>query len=414
MTEQNAASASYEIKAAVDGLGYGYDEFKMDEPMNAGTATSGSGNNLQEKLDRLNTEVSQLEERMQMISRAAARPRLAGDAAGEMDAEENEQKSLFLDNYVRRGSEAEIARFESKSLNIGTPSDGGYAVPEVIDESIDRLLTDISPVRAVANVVQVGSSNYKKLISTTGPASGWVGETAARPETDTPNFAEITPPLGEIYANPAATQAMLDDAFFDVEAWLSEELATEFGAMEGAAFINGDGVNKPKGILSYATDSTEDSARAFGTLQHIPTGVSGAFPATDPSDVLVDLVHELRPAYRQGAVFLMNTNTLAQIRKFKDADGNYLWRPGLGEGSPATLLGYPVMEAEDMPDIGADSLSIAFGNFNRGYLIADRMGTRILRDPYSNKPFVHFYATRRTGGAVVNSEAIKLLKFSIA
>ncbi|MGD8327197.1 MAG: phage major capsid protein [Sphingomonadales bacterium] len=414
MTEQNAASASYEIKAAVDGLGYGHDEFKMDEPMNAGIATGGSGNNLQEKLERLNTEVSQLEERMQMISRAAARPRLSGDAAAEMDTEENEQKSLFLDNYVRRGSEAEIARFESKSLNIGNPADGGYAVPEVIDESIDRLLTDISPVRSVANVVQVGSSNYKKLISTTGPASGWVGETAARPETDTPNFAEITPPLGEIYANPAATQAMLDDAFFDVEAWLSEELATEFGAMEGAAFINGDGVNKPKGILSYATDVAEDSARAFGTLQHISTGVSGAFPATDPSDILVDLVHELRPAYRQGAVFLMNTNTLAQIRKFKDADGNYLWRPGLGEGSPATLLGYPVMEAEDMPDIGADSLSIAFGNFNRGYLIADRMGTRILRDPYSNKPFVHFYATRRTGGAVVNSEAIKLLKFSIA
>lgn len=406
MTEQSAASASYEIKAAVDGLGY--DEFKMDQVM---TENSGGGE-LQEKLERLNNEVSQLEERMQMISRAAARPRLSGDAA--METEDSEQKSAFLDNYVRRGSEAEVARFEAKSLNIGTPSDGGYAVPEVIDESIDRLLTDISPVRSVANVVQVGSSNYKKLISTTGPASGWVGETAARPETDTPNFAEITPPLGEIYANPAATQAMLDDAFFDVEAWLSEELATEFGAMEGAAFINGDGVNKPKGILSYTTDAADDAARAFGTLQHIPTGVSGDFPASDPADVLVDLVHELRPAYRQGAVFLMNTNTLAQIRKFKDVDGNYLWRPGLGEGAPATLLGYPVMEAEDMPDVGADSLSIAFGNFNRGYLIADRMGTRILRDPYSNKPFVHFYATRRTGGAVVNSEAIKLLKFSLA
>lgn len=412
MSEEHMNPASYEIKAAVGER----DFYKMDEGM-ASTETSVPGamntDEVQSKLERLNSEVSSLERRMEMISRAAARPQMAAEA-DVMEEGADEQKSVFLDGYVRNGREAELGRYEAKSLNISMPQDGGYAVPEAIDENIDRVLRDVSPIRSIATVVQVGTSDYKKLISTTGPASGWVGEAAARPETDTPNFAEIAPPLGEIYANPAATQAMLDDAFFDVEAWLSEELASEFGVMEGAAFVNGDGINKPRGFLTYLTANEDDASRAFGTLQHVPTGVDGGFPAGDPADILVDLIHQLRPSYRQGAVFVMNTNTLAQIRKFKDGDGNYLWRPGLGEAQPATLLGYPVMEAEDMPDVAADSLSVAFGNFNRGYLITDRMGTRVLRDPYSNKPFVHFYATKRTGGAVVNSQAIKLLKFSIA
>ncbi|MCH8347365.1 MAG: phage major capsid protein, partial [Proteobacteria bacterium] len=214
-------------------------------------------------------------------------------------------------------------------------------------------------------------------------------------------------------ANPAATQSMLDDAFFNVEEWLAEELAQEFGQKEGAAFVNGDGTNKPKGYLQYTTAATDDASRAFGTLQHVATGVAGNFPASDPSDILIDLIYALRPVYRAGAIFVMNTNLVAEIRKFKDADGDYLWKPGLAEGVPSTLLGYPVVEAEDMPDKATDSLSIAFGNFKRGYIITDRTGTRVLRDPFSNKPFVHFYTTKRVGGGVVNSEAIKLLKFSL-
>jgi len=185
------------------------------------------------------------------------------------------------------------------------------------------------------------------------------------------------------------------------------------GCAEGAAFVAGSGTNQPKGFLTYTTSTAGDSARAFGTLQHIATGVSGGFPASDPADKLIDLVHSLRPVYRNGAVFAMNTNTLSAIRKFKDADGNYLWRPGLADGAPATLMGYRVIEVQDMPDVSADSLSVAFGNFGRGYTITDRTGVRLLRDPYSNKPFVHFYTTKRVGGGVVNSEAIKLLKFSL-
>jgi HK97 family phage major capsid protein len=205
---------------------------------------------------------------------------------------------------------------------------------------------------------------------------------------------------------------MLDDAAFDVEAWLAGEIAAEFARAEGVAFVSGDGTSKPKGFLAAPNAATADGARAFGTLQFIETGVDGGFPASDPQDILIDLVQALRSPYRQGAAFVMNSATAARVRKFKTTDGAFIWQPGLVAGQPDTLLGYPVVEAEDMPDVAAGSLSIAFGNFKAGYLIAERGETQILRDPYTNKPFVHFYATRRVGGQVMNSEAIKLLKFA--
>jgi HK97 family phage major capsid protein len=205
---------------------------------------------------------------------------------------------------------------------------------------------------------------------------------------------------------------MLDDAMFDVESWLANEIATEFARAEGAAFVGGTGVNQPLGFLSSPTATTADGVRPMGTLQTIGTGVSAAFPASNPADKLIDLVQSLRSPYRQGAVFVMSSGTAAAIRKFKTADGAFLFQPSLAAGQPATLLGYPLIEAADMPDIGAGSLSIAFGNFKAGYVIAERNATTILRDPYTHKPYVHFYATKRIGGQVVNSEAIKLLKFA--
>jgi HK97 family phage major capsid protein len=204
---------------------------------------------------------------------------------------------------------------------------------------------------------------------------------------------------------------MLDDAQFDVEAWLASEIAREFAVAEGAAFVNGNGTNKPKGFLTYTTTNEVDSVRAFGSLQYLASGAAGAF-AANPQDKLIDLVQSLRAPYRQGASFVMNSATLAVIRKMKTSDGAFIWQPGLVGGQPATLLGYPVVEAEDMPDIAANSLSIAFGNFQAGYVIGERSETSILRDPFSNKPFVHFYAVKRIGGAVANSEAIKLMKFA--
>jgi HK97 family phage major capsid protein len=352
-----------------------------------------------EDVAQLREEMAQLRSRVDAQAVAAARPALSGARA---------QGSPFVESYLRKGLEAGI---EMKAMSGVTDAAGGYAVPEEIDAEIGRLLTSISPIRAIANVVRVGSAGYRKLVTAGGTPSGWVSETAGRPETGTPSFIEVAPPFGELYANPAASQAMLDDAAFDVEAWLAQEIATEFARAEGSAFVTGNGINRPKGFLAGPTSAQADSARPFGTLQYLATGAAGAFGA-NPGDRLIDLVQMLRPPYRQGASFVMNSATASAIRKFKTADGAFLWQPGLVAGQPDSLLGYPVVEAEDMPDIAADSLSVAFGNFKAGYLIAERTETQILRDPFTHKPFVHFYATKRVGGQVANSEAIKLMKFA--
>ncbi|MBX7481473.1 phage major capsid protein [Qipengyuania qiaonensis] len=349
----------------------------------------------------LRSDVDEVKARVERIGRAAARPALA--AADETAPE----VKGFVQGYLRRGSTAEF-----KSITGTVPADGGYAVPRQIDAAIARALTDISPIRAIAQVVQTGSAGYRKLVTTGSTASGWVAETAGRPETGTPNFAEIAPPTGELFANPAASQAMLDDAGFDIENWLAAEIATEFARAEGAAFVNGTGVNQPKGFLAAPMSEDFDGDRPFGTLQYIASGDAGGFDA-NPDAKLIDLVHTLKAGHRQGASFVMNSATLAEVRKLKTADGAFLWQPGLVDGQPDRLLGYPVVEAEDMPDIAADACPIAFGNFRHGYLIAERSATQVLRDPFTNKPFVHFYATKRVGGQVLDSNAIKLLKVEL-
>nr|WP_315460676.1 phage major capsid protein [uncultured Sphingomonas sp.] len=325
-----------------------------------------------------------------------------------LDGARVEQADGAFAGFVRTGTVLEMKAFTGV-----TGDAGGYAVPREVDGEIAKVLKSISPIRAIANVVTVGSAGYRKLITTGGTPSGWAAETAARPETASPVFAELVPPMGELYANPSASQAMLDDAAFDVEAWLAGEIATEFARAEGAAFVGGTGVNRPKGFLTAPVSTAKDATRPLGTLQYLPSGAAEDF-GTAPDERLLDLVHALRAPYRQGASFVMNANTLARIRKFKTADGMPLWQPSLAAGQPATLLGYPVVEAEDMPDIAANALSIAFGNFQAGYLIAERGETAILRDPYSNKPFVSFYATKRVGGCVADSAAIKLMKIATA
>lgn len=325
-----------------------------------------------------------------------------------LDGARVEQTDGAFAGFVRTGTVLEMKAFTGV-----TGDAGGYAVPREVDGEIARVLKGISPIRAIANVVTVGSAGYRKLITTGGTPSGWAAETAARPETASPVFAELVPPKGELYANPSASQAMLDDVAFDVEAWLAGEIATEFARAEGAAFVGGNGVNRPKGFLTAPVSTAKDATRPLGTLQYLPSGAAEDFGAA-PDERLLDLVHSLRAPYRQGASFVMNANTLARIRKFKTADDMPLWQPSLAAGQPATLLGYPVVEAEDMPDIAANALSIAFGNFQAGYLIAERGETAILRDPYSNKPFVSFYATKRVGGCVADSAAIKLMKIATA
>ena len=355
-------------------------------------------------IDSLRGDVEDVKGRLDRVSRAASRPMLGG-ASASSEARGPEVKG-FVDGYLRQGRESEV-----KSLSGAVASDGGYAVPREIDAEIARRLKAISPIRSIAQVVQTGSAGYRKLISTGGTASGWVSETTARAETATPGFAEVAPPSGELYANPAASQAMLDDAVFDLESWLADEIAMEFARAEGAAFVSGSGTNQPKGFLAGPTAATGDATRAFGTLQFLASGNATGL-GTAPQDTLIDLVHSLKDGHRQGASFVMNAGTLAQVRKLKTSDGAFVWQPGLTEGQPDRLLGYPVVEAADMPDIAANAFPIAFGNFRAGYLIAERSVTSILRDPFTNKPFVNFYATKRIGGQVLDSDAIKLLKIS--
>jgi HK97 family phage major capsid protein len=349
----------------------------------------------------LKAELELLKSKIAAGAIAAQRPPLDGVKSAEATS--------FVDQYIRRGIEAGL---ETKAIGNSSDAIGGYAVPKEIDTVIDQTLTAISPIRSIANVVKVGSAGYRKLVASGGTPSGWVGFEAARPETGTPTFTEVVPASGDLYANPAVSQQMLDDAMFDVEHFLAHEIAHEFARAEGAAYVSGSGTSQPLGFLSSPNATTADGTRAMGTLQYIGTGTAGGFPATNPADKLIDLVQSLRSPYRQGAVFVMNSSTASAIRKFKASTGEFLFQPSLAAGQPASLLGYPLIEAEDMPDVAANSLSIAFGNFKAGYVIAERNATTILRDPYSHKPYVHFYATKRVGGQVVNSEAIKLLKFA--
>ena len=354
----------------------------------------------EEAIGVLRSDVDEVKARLDRVSRAAARPALTT-----ADEPSPEVKG-FVDLYLRRGEERQF-----KSLSGATNADGGYAVPREIDALIASELKEISPIRSLAQVVQVGTAGYRKLVATGGTASGWVSETATRTGTDTPEFAEIAPPSGELYANPAASQRMLDDVAFDVEGWLASEIAMEFARAEGAAFVKGTGTNQPKGFLAASTSLLGDATRTFGTLQYIASGDDEGFDES-PDAKLIDLIHTLKAGHRQGASWVMNSSTLAEVRKLKTSDGAFLWQPGLVEGQPDRLLGYPVVEAEDMPDIAADAFPIAFGNFKAGYLITERSATTILRDPFTNKPFVHFYATKRLGGQVLDSDAIKLLKIS--
>jgi HK97 family phage major capsid protein len=323
----------------------------------------------------------------------------------------SEHKAAF-DAYVRRGESAGLAELEAKALSIGSNPDGGYLVPAEVETSVMQSVREISPIRAIAGNRQISSAVYKKPFSTTGFGTGWVGETAARPETTTSTLAELSFPAMELYAMPAATAAILDDAAVNIDEWIADEVRNAFAEQEGNAFVVGNGVNKPKGFLDYT--KVAEASWSWGNIGYKVTGVSGGFPASNASDVLIDLIYTLKAGFRANAHWVMSKSTQAAIRKLKDADGNYLWQPAAAPGGSPTLMNFPVAEAEDMPDIAADAYAIAFGDFGRGYLVVDRMGLRVLRDPYSAKPYVLFYTTKRVGGGVQDFSAIKLLKFGTA
>ncbi|MGN8235827.1 phage major capsid protein [Enterobacter soli] len=357
---------------------------------------AGEVETLNGKLSALDELKTSLEEELKQVKRPGG---------GTQSKVAVEHKTAFM-AFVRKGNDDGLRDLERKALQVGVDEDGGFAVPEELDRTIIDLLKDEVVMRQEATTITVGGANYKKLVNLGGSASGWVGETDTRPVTDASKLGQIEPFMGEIYGNPQATQTMLDDAFFNVEDWINSELAIEFAEQEEIAFTSGNGTKKPKGFLAYASSLADDKTRAFGTLQHILSGATSGLTA----DAIIKLVYTLRKVHRNGAKFMMNNNSLFAARILKDSEGNYLWRPGLELGQPSTLAGYGVAENEQMPDIAADAKAIAFGNFKRGYTIVDRIGTRILRDPYTNKPFVGFYTTKRTGGMLADSQAIKLLQ----
>lgn len=359
--------------------------------------------------DVLNEEkVARIERRLDEMTLKAARPAIGRDNAVQSH-DAREHKSAF-DTYVRSGESAGLRALETKALSAGSAPDGGYLVPSEVEHEIGKRLAAISPIRSIAGVRAISANVYKKPFMTVGPATGWVGETAERTATTSPTLDELSFPAMELYAMPAASATLLEDSAVNIDEWIAQEVEQVFAAQEGTAFVAGDGDNKPRGFLDY--DTVAEASWVWGKLGFIATGVDGGFQTAGPVDPLIDLVYALKAGYRQNAAFVMNRKTQSAIRKLKDEDGQYLWHPPAQAGGRASLLTFPVVEAEDMPEIDDDSFSVAFGDFNRGYLIVDRMGVRVLRDPYSAKPYVLFYTTKRVGGGVQNFDAIKLLKFA--
>jgi HK97 family phage major capsid protein len=363
----------------------------------------------QEKAARLNADLDAKMRKLEELNLKAARPALEREVKAAGDGAAAEHKAAFHD-YVRKGESANLRALETKAMSVASNPDGGYLVPPEVEHAIGAKLKDFSPIRGIAAVREVSASLYKKPFMTASAAVGWVGETGARPQTATPVLDELSFPAMELYAQPAATQTLLEDAVVNVDEWLASEVEAAFAEQEGIAFVSGDGVNKPKGFLAYPT--VANGSWSWGSVGYIATGAAGAFPASNPSDVLIDLIYAVRAGYRQNAAFVMNRKTQSVVRKFKDTTGNYLWQPPAVAGGRASLMGFPVVDAEEKPDIGANALSVAFGDFRRGYLIVDRAGVRVLRDPYSAKPYILFYTTKRVGGGVQDFDAIKLLKFA--
>jgi HK97 family phage major capsid protein len=361
----------------------------------------------EEKLDRIDRALDTAQRRLDQLAVKARRPALA---SGEMlnDPRLIDQKNAFA-AFLRTGDTSASRRLEAKDYTSNVGADGGFLVPQPAEREVLSRMALISPIRAISEVREVSTSTFKKVFATNGPVAGWVAETGARAATASQVFADLTFATPELYAMPAVTPVLLEDAAIDVEAFVMGEIETVFAEMEGDAFINGNGTDKPKGFLNYT--KVANTGWTWGNLGYNVTGVSAGFAGTNPSDNLIDLVFTLKSGYRQNGRFVMNRRTQAQVRKFKDTTGNYLWHPPVSAGLPSTLMHFPVTDAEQMPDIAADSYSIAFGDFKRGYLVVDRRGMTLLRDPYTAKPYIRYYVTKRVGGGVQDFDAIKLLKF---
>ena len=405
MKETKTAAADPQTRAALHEVLSAFEAFKAANDRRLAQLEKKRGDVLlEEKVERIDRALTSAQGRLDRALSDARRPSLGGGRTRSPD----ERKAAW-EGYMRSGQASPLI-LEAKSLSEGSGAAGGYVVLPETERMIDRRLAMSSPMREIATVRTIGANVYKKPVSTAGVEAGWVAETAARPETDPPVLALLEFPAADLYASPAATQSLLDDAFVNLDEWLAAECEDAFAAQETDAFVNGDGTNKPKGFLGYTIAA--DSAAVWGEIGYVASGAAGAFAASNPTDKIIDLIYAPKSQYRANGRFVMNRKTVSAIRKFKDADGNYIWSAATQAGAPSTLLGFPITEIETMPDVAANSYAIAFGDFARGYLIVDRAGVRVLRDPYTAKPYVLFYTTKRVGGGVQNFDAIKLMKFA--
>ncbi|MFN4091366.1 MAG: phage major capsid protein [Brevundimonas sp.] len=412
MKETKTASGTPEARAAMHEMMAAFEAFKgaNDARLDEIEKKASADTLLEEKVARIDQAVAGAQARLDRVLSESRRPVIEAHSPSTASRSPSpfhgEEKSAF-EGYLKTGAGLGL---ELKAGLSSAPTSGGYVVPVETERAIERRLMAGSPMREISTVRTVGSGVFRKPVSTAGVSSGWVAETAARPETDPATLSLLEFPSADLYACPAATQSLLDDALLDLDEWLAAEVEDAFAAQETTAFVSGDGTNKPRGFLSYTT--VADTSHAWGQIGYVASGAAGAFGGTAGADRLIDLVYAPKAQFRPNGRFVMNRKTVSAIRKFKDADGNYIWQPATRAGETASLLGYAVTEIETMPDIAANSLSIAFGDFQRGYLIVDRAGVRVLRDPYSAKPYVLFYTTKRVGGGVQNFDAIKVMKFS--
>ena len=405
MRETKQAAASPEARAAMHELMAAFEAFKgaNDARLAEIEKKASADTLLEEKVARIDAAVAGAQARLDRVVSEARRPAMEGAAVAAPEAK------AAWDAYLRSGAASSL--IETKAgLDSGSGS-GGLIAPAETERLVERRLMAASPMREIATVRTVASGVFRKPVSTDGVEAGWAAETAPRPETEGATLSLLEFPSAELYASPAATQTLLDDAFMSLDEWLAGEIEDAFAAQETEAFVNGDGVNKPKGFLTYPTVANDDAE--WGEIGHVATGAAGAFGEA-PVDRLIDLIYAPKAKYRANGRFVMNRRTASAIRKFRDADDNYVWSPATQPGATSSLLGYPVTEIEETPDIGPDALAVAFGDFRRGYLIVDRAGLSVLRDPYSAKPYVLFYTTKRVGGGVQDFDAIKVLKFAEA
>jgi HK97 family phage major capsid protein len=445
--EKTDAADPANLPAVIDQLGRAFEEFKSKneteiKEIKAGIkAAPADMGKVEEALTKLHAAKDAMELKLagevkarQQLEALLTRPGLGHNGGPALDEAEKQFKSFHamlkagtsLDaqayaDYRKsfgpmlRKAEKAISAEEHKALSIGVDPDGGYIVPPDISGRIVTRIFETSPMRSVASVQVIGTDALEGLRDTDEMASGgWVAETANRPETNTAQFAKWRIPVFELFAQPAATQSLLDDNNVDVEGWLAMKVADRLTRVENTAFITGDGVNKPRGIAAYPTAATHDATRPWGTFEHVNTGANGAFLTTAvQADCLFDLIGAFKDAYLANAGWMTRREAITAVRKMKEATTNaYIWQPGLERGRPQQLLGFPVTIAQDMPALGTGSLSMAFGDFREAYQIVDRAGFRTLRDPYTAKPYVRFYTTRRVGGGALQFEAVKFIRFS--